>query len=156
MLLIRFTGASTRQERELVGFREESDSSSADCQELRPSAEGTRAGAGVNDRVRVMLHARWLDRSHHQSCSHQPQGRLGDQDFCERRDPQHGILHTKCECSPVAGNIAVARGKLCVQTCEVDTHQLPADIDMHILKCTHKRESARRAAIEVKTKHTKA
>ena len=33
----------------------------------------------------------------------------------------------------VDSNIAVARGKMCVQTCEVDTHELPADIDMHIL-----------------------
>jgi hypothetical protein len=53
----------------------------------------------------------------------------------------------------VDSNIAVARGKLCVQTCEVDTHQLPADIDMHILAYTHQRESARRAAIDGKTKH---
>jgi hypothetical protein len=45
-------------------------------------------------------------------------------------------------------NISVAQGKMCVQTCEVDTHQLPADIDMHILAYTHKCESARRAAIE--------
>jgi hypothetical protein len=37
----------------------------------------------------------------------------------------------------VDSNIAVVRGKLCVQTCEVDTHQLPADIDMHILAYTH-------------------
>ena len=53
----------------------------------------------------------------------------------------------------VDSNIAVARGKMCVQTCEVDTHQLPADIDMHILAYTHQRESARRAAIDGKTKH---
>ena len=31
----------------------------------------------------------------------------------------------------VDSNMGVARGKLCVQTCEVDTHQLPAHIDMH-------------------------
>ena len=48
----RFTGARARQERELVGFREESGNSSADCKEPRPSEGGTRAGAGVNARAR--------------------------------------------------------------------------------------------------------
>ena len=56
----------------------------------------------------------------------------------------------------VDSNISVARGQMCVQTCQVDTHQLPADIDMHILAYTHKCESARRAAIDGKTKQKKA
>ena len=56
----------------------------------------------------------------------------------------------------VGSNTGVERGSLCVQTCEVHTHQLPADIDMTIMTYTHQRESARRAAIEVQTRHTKA
>ena len=56
----------------------------------------------------------------------------------------------------VDSNISVARGQMCVQTCQVDTHQLPADIDMHILAYTHQCESARRAAIDGKTKQKKA
>ena len=55
----------------------------------------------------------------------------------------------------VDSNISVTRGKLCVQTCHVGTHQLPAGIDMHILEYTTQCELARRAAIEVKTQHTK-
>ena len=56
----------------------------------------------------------------------------------------------------VGSNTGVERGSLCVQTCEVHTHQLPAGIDMTIMTYTDQQESARRAAIEVQTRHTKA
>ena len=60
----------------------------------------------------------------------------------------------------VDSNIGVARGKLCLQTCEVDTHQLPADIDMAkdlmLEVCEHRAqngivESATLAALSERT-----
>ena len=52
----------------------------------------------------------------------------------------------------VGSNTGVERGSLCVQTCEVHAHQLPAGIDMTLMTHTDKLESARRAAIEVQTR----
>lgn len=51
-------------------------------------------------------------------------------------------------------NLGIVLARQCMME-EENIHQLPADIDMHILAYKHQRESARRADIEVKTKHTK-